>query len=61
MPDHRGSNMVESAVVDECQKALNSLAESKCEYCGGQLTTGTYKHTDAVLCEACETPVVRFW
>ena len=53
--------MAEPAVVDECQKALDALAESECEHCDGQLTTGTYKDTDAVLCEACETPVIRFW
>jgi hypothetical protein len=53
--------MVESAAIDECQKALDALTESECEHCGGQLTTGTYKYTDAVLCEACETPVIRFW
>jgi methionyl-tRNA synthetase len=61
MPDHREPNMAESAVIEECQKALDALVESECEYCGGQLTTGTYKDTDAVLCEACETPAIRFW
>jgi DnaJ-class molecular chaperone len=53
--------MAEPAVVDECQKTLDALAESECEHCDGQLTTGTYKDTDAVLCKTCETPVIRFW
>lgn len=53
--------MAEPAVVDECQKPLDALAESECENCDEQLTTETYKDTGAVLCEACETPVIQFW
>jgi len=39
---------------------IRILDGETCPQCDdGELAPGTYKDTDALLCESCETPVVR--
>ena len=48
-----------STDIDELYERLSI---DTCRYCeDGELTRGTYKDAPAVLCEDCQTPVVRTW
>lgn len=51
------------ATVDR-MTILHDLEGEDCpsdEQCSGTLKRGTYKGDEAVICEDCETPVVRLW
>jgi len=46
--------------MDERDSPIRLLDGEECPQCGdGDLSPGTYKGGDALLCGACETPVVR--
>ncbi|WP_335343064.1 HVO_A0556 family zinc finger protein [Halomontanus rarus] len=46
----------------EEEHLLSRLEGTECTYCDtGTLTRTTFRSDKAVVCEACDTPAVRFW
>ncbi|WP_435183697.1 HVO_A0556 family zinc finger protein [Halobellus sp. EA9] len=43
------------------EQLLDRLDTTDCHYCDGDLDAGTYKGSEAILCEDCGTPAVRVW
>lgn len=43
-------------------RLVSRLADEPCAYCAtGTLSRATFDADDAVVCDSCETPAVRFW
>lgn len=50
-----------ATVTRDCDRLLATLDDAVCHYCDGDLETGAYKGSSAILCQDCGTPAVRVW
>lgn len=50
------------SLKDDSIAVLDALAGTSCSFCDeGRYVREAYKGTDAVVCEACNTPGARVW